>query len=185
LKASAMQWKSWTLLMKLVQEGDQDAYQTLLTEIGPIIYSFVRNRVFNRNLVDDAYQEVLFTLHEARHTYLTDRPFAPWLFTIARNSVWETLGKNRKFAENELLMETLPDLARREEEDGQLEDGLFQALEGLPEKFREPVKLLKLEGLTLEEAAKKLGLNVGTLKVRAHRGYRALKKALLKNRVRK
>lgn len=168
--------------MKKVQEGDEEAYRTLLHEIGPLLYSFVRKRVFNPAFVDDVYQEVLFTLHRARHTYKTERPFAPWLFTIAHNSFLDAIGRNRKFAEREVPVEVLPDGTGKESEDSGLGDELHLALAELPENLRRAVVLLKIEGLTLEEAAREMGLRVGAVKVRAHRGYARLRKILLEKR---
>jgi len=144
-----------------VQAGDEDAYQILLNEIGPLLYSYVRKRVFNKDMVDDVYQEVLFTFHRARHTYQTDRPFGPWLFTVARNAFLDAIGKNRKFAEREVPMENLPEKGHLSVLDGSLGDELTHALEELPESLRRPVELLKLDGLSLEDTAKVMGLSVG------------------------
>ena len=163
--------------MKRVQEGDQEAYRQFLDEIGPVLFNFVRRRVFNPEMVRDVYQEVLLTLHKARHTYEPSRPLGPWLFTVTRNSILDALGKNRKFAEREVPMEVLPETGELER-DGTLDDQLYQALQTLPEANRQAIELLKLKGLSLEEAAKKLGISVAAIKVRAHRGYRQLRELL-------
>jgi RNA polymerase sigma-70 factor (ECF subfamily) len=148
-----------------------------LNEIGPVLFSFVRRRVFNREMVQDVYQEVLLTFHKARHSYEPGRPLGPWLFTVARNSLLDALGRNRKFAEKEVPSEVLPE-SSQPEQDGSLDDELTQALRTLPESNRRAVELLKLKGLSLEEAAKELKISVGALKVRAHRGYLQLRKLL-------
>jgi RNA polymerase sigma-70 factor (ECF subfamily) len=163
--------------MARVQEGDPEAYRRFLDEVGPILYGFVRRRVFNPEMVPDVYQEVLLTLHKARHTYDPSRPLGPWLFTVARNSVLDALGRNRKFAEREIPTEKLPEAGRLREEEG-LDDQLHLALRSLPEGNRRAVELLKIRGLSLEEAAKELGISVAALKVRAHRGYERLRKML-------
>ena len=48
----------------------------------------------------------------------------------------------------------------------------------LPPKQREAVMLIHVEGLTVQEASRRAGVTKAALKVRAHRGYRALRKAL-------
>ena len=48
----------------------------------------------------------------------------------------------------------------------------------LSPKQREAVEMLRLEGLTVAEAALRAGVTESALKVRAHRGYRALRKRL-------
>jgi RNA polymerase sigma factor (sigma-70 family) len=173
-----LQWESWARLMAKAQQGDSEAYRRFLEEVGPVLYGFVRRRVFNPQLVPDVYQEVLLTLHKARHTYEPNRPLGPWLFTVARHSILDALGRNRKFVEREVPTEFLPDRAR-EERDESLDDGLDQALRSLPPLNRQAVELLKLRGLSLEEAARELGISVGALKVRAHRGYAQLRKKML------
>jgi RNA polymerase sigma factor (sigma-70 family) len=177
-----LQWESWAQLMRRVQEGDLEAYRQFLDEIGPVLFNFVRRRVFNTEMVRDVYQEVLLTLHKARHTYEPNRPLGPWLFTVARNSILDALRKNRKFADREMPMEVLPDIGELER-DGTLDDQLYQALQSLPESSREAVELLKLEGMSLEEASKKMGISVAALKVRAHRGYKQLRELLRGNEV--
>lgn len=172
-----LQWESWSLLMVKIQSGDQEAYRQFLNEIGPLLYNYVRRRVFNSELVPDVYQEVLLTLHKARFTYEPARPLGPWLFTVARNSILDALGRNRKFAEREVPTEFLPE-SGEVENDGSLGDELHQALNSLSPIHREAIELLKLRALSLEEAAKELNISVAALKVRAHRGYEQLRKLL-------
>ncbi len=173
-------WRSWAGLMQQVQEGDTEAYARLLAEMSPLIFNYVRKRVFNQQYVEDVYQDVLLTFHKAKHTYQTDRPFSPWLFAIVRNAVWTALHKNRKFAEKELLLEELPEMPWSEPDEGGLDDRLQKALESLTKENRQAVEMLKLRGMTVESAAKSLGISKIALKVRAHRGYAQMRKMLLK-----
>ena len=52
------------------------------------------------------------------------------------------------------------------------------ALEELPDGQRQAVLLIHFEGLTVVEAAERAGISKVALKVRAHRGYRALRALL-------
>lgn len=167
--------------MAKVQIGDAEAYRQFLDEIGPILFNYVRRRVFNPELVPDVYQEVLLTLHKARFTYEPSRPLGPWLFTVARNSMLDALGRNRKFVEREIPVEVLPENPAVEH-DGSLDDELKMALESLPPLNRQAVELLKLRGLSLEEAAKELSISVAAVKVRAHRGYEQMRKILTREK---
>jgi RNA polymerase sigma factor (sigma-70 family) len=176
-----LQWESWSRLMAKVQQGDVQAYRQFLDEIGPILFNFVRRRVYNPEMIQDVYREVLLTLHKARHTYEPERPLGPWLFTVARNALLDALGRNRKFAEKEVPLEILPEVSRVEL-DGSLDDQLQHALQSLPALNRKAVELLKLKGLSLEDAARELGISVAAVKVRAHRGYLQLRKHLVGNK---
>ena len=59
-----------------------------------------------------------------------------------------------------------------------LEERISQALAELPSKQREAVELIQVQGLSVAEAALRAGVSPGALKVRAHRGYRALRARL-------
>jgi RNA polymerase sigma-70 factor (ECF subfamily) len=171
-------WPSWTELMCLTQEGDQSAYERLLVEISPLVLNYVRKRVFEQQHVEDVAQEVLLTFHKAKHTYRRELPFPPWFFTVVRNAIWSALQKNRRIRVREIPMEELPELAAQDLVDGGLDDRLQEALKALPEDNRQAVELLKFQGLSVEEAAKKLRISKIALRVRAHRGYGLLRKYL-------
>ena len=173
-------WRTWARLMEQIQEGDMEAYALLLSEISPLIFNYVRKRVFNPQQVEDVYQDVLLTFHKARHTYQINRPFSPWLFTVVRNAIWAAIHKRHKVTQKELQLEDLPETAAKVLEDGGLEDDLQEALNSLPEANRRAVEMLKLQGMDVETAAKELGISKIALKVRAHRGYEQLRKKLMR-----
>lgn len=171
-------WPSWTDLMRRTQSGDPEAYERLLLEMGPLILNYVRKRVFDQQYVEDVAQEVLMTFHKAKHTYRPELPFAPWFFTVVRNAIWSALQRNRRFRVREIPMEDLPEIAAQEFVEGGLDDRLQEALKALPEDNRQAVELLKFQGLSVEEAAKRSGISKIALRVRAHRGYELLRKRL-------
>jgi len=144
----------------------------------PLIFNYVRKRVFHPAQVDDAYQDALLKFHRARHTYRTDRPFGPWLFTVVRHALWGSLRKRHRVTERELQVETLPDHPAPVKEEPVMNAPLREALKSLPETTRRAVELLKIRGLDAQAAAKELGISEVALRVRAHRGYAQLRKIL-------
>jgi RNA polymerase sigma-70 factor (ECF subfamily) len=82
----------------------------------------------------------------------------------------------------EVLTERLPEpespVGGYLEEDTAGVGRLMEVLESLPESQREAFCMLKLEGLSTAEAARKAEVSVSALKVRAHRAYKQVKKAL-------
>lgn len=165
--------------MQEVQGGSEKAYVELLDGIGRLIIKMIRAKIKDNEIAEDLYQNVLMTLHRARHTYDPSRPFRPWLYSVTRNTIYDYLRKNRRRIELEILVGEHLDFKTQSEtavEDSHLLD---KALSQLPEKQREAVLLLKIEGLSLEEAAKKAGVTVSAIKVRAHRGYKAIKNYLI------
>lgn len=172
------QWRDWGRLMEKVQEGDTEAYAKLLAGISPLIFNYVRKRVFNPAQVDDVFQDVLLRFHKARHTYQSDRLLGPWLFAVVRNAVWTSLGRSRRRFENEIPFEDLPDFPAESPREEGLDDRLHNALQALTPESRQAVELLKIKGMDVESAAKQLGISKIALKVRAHRGYERLRRML-------
>jgi RNA polymerase sigma-70 factor (ECF subfamily) len=166
-------WRAW---MAAAQQGDAEAYQRLLTELLPFVSGVVRGRVGDDPAAEDIVQEVLLSIHTARHTYRSERPLEPWVRTIARNAVIDWIRKRARARGRESGVDAA-DLPAPELESPSalLSPGVERALTSLPEAQRQAVVMLKLEGLTVAEAAERVGTTPGALKLRAHRGYRALR----------
>jgi RNA polymerase sigma-70 factor (ECF subfamily) len=163
--------------MAAAQRGDHDRYRDLLEAVQPLVLGYVRKRIESESAAEDVTQEVLLTMHRVRHTYDPGRPFEPWLFAIARSRLIDHLRRRRRLSALEVMTDTLPEVA----ESAAMEtagSSAFEILERLPSTQREAFAMLKLEGLTTEEAAQRAGVSVSALKVRAHRAYKALRKAL-------
>jgi RNA polymerase sigma-70 factor (ECF subfamily) len=164
--------------MLRAQAGDGEAYRALLDDVGPTILAFLGRRIRDRDDLADAYQDTFLALHRARHTYQPLRPLEPWLFAIARNVAADYGRRRRRRGVHEVLTEALPEPAVEPERD--LGAQLDTALRTLPNRQREALQLLKFQGLSVAEAAARVGTTPGALKVRAHRAYVALKAAFRK-----
>jgi RNA polymerase sigma-70 factor (ECF subfamily) len=168
---------NWARLMTLAQAGDEQAYRRLLREIGSYVKAIVRRKLDDPAQADDVTQDILLAVHKARHTYDCTRPFVPWLHAILRFRLTDQLRKiysGRKFEDldlNSTYGETFSEVRTNEEIDG----ALILALDSLPEKQKMLVKMLKLDGLSVKEASKALGMTESALKVSAHRAYKAMR----------
>ncbi len=167
--------------MRAAQDGDATAYRTLLTTIEPRIRAIVRAKIHDESAAQDVVQNALLSIHRGRATYRSERPFGPWMRAIVRNSIIDHFRerKRRRDRESDVEVEDWPDERIGERPDGDaLAPELVAALAGLPEAQREAVTLMQIDGLSVAEAALRVGVSPGALKVRAHRGYRALRRAL-------
>ena len=166
--------------MRLAQAGDSQAYHRLLTSLLPDLRAFVRSRLWDPAAAEDVVQNVLLSVHRARNTYRPERPFAPWLWAIARNAIIDAHRARGVRQRREVSLETVDEPAQPASlpEDQELSPQLAQALDSLPPSQREAVELIHVEGLSVSEAAVRAGTTPGALKVRAHRGYRALRAIL-------
>ncbi len=170
----AERWRSW---MAAAQAGDGEAYSRLLTELLPMVRGEVRRRLGDDEAVEDVSQEVLIRIHTARHTYRAERPLLPWVRTITRNAVIDQARRRTRALgrSSSVEPETIPVDPPEHPGGDRLSPALERALESLPDAQREAVWLLKVEGLTVSEAAERVGISGGALKLRAHRGYRGLR----------
>ena len=168
--------------MSAAQAGDAEAYRRLLAAILPRVRGIVRSRISDGAAAEDVIQNALLSIHRGRATYRSERPFIPWMRAIVRNSIIDHFRDRKRRGERELqvVQEEWPD---ESEDEGvanrPIAPELQDALAALPEKQREAVTLVQIEGLSVAEAALRAGVSTGALKVRAHRGYRAMRDALV------
>jgi RNA polymerase sigma-70 factor (ECF subfamily) len=168
--------------MASAQGGDALAYGRLLEELLPFVRGLVRARIGDDPNAEDVVQDVLLAVHTARHTFQAGRELEPWVRTIARNAVIDSLRRRIRQRQRaaDVEADALPDDAgaRMSAEAEPLPRALERALEQLPRVQREAVTLLKVEGLSVAEAAERARTTPGALKLRAHRGYKQLRDLL-------
>ena len=170
--------------MAAAQRGDAVAYRKLLEELLPAVRRQVRGRLFDATLAEDVVQNALLNLHRARRSYRPERRFEPWLRAIVRNAVIDALRETGRRRARERIVDSfdaLPQAHVAPDVDGSqqpLSPDLRRALEALPARQRQAVELVHFAGLSVAAAAARAGVTVGALKVRAHRGTRALRATL-------
>ena len=172
-------------LMQAAQSGDSAAYSELLNAIIPAVRQYVRRvRGFLGHAdVEDLVQDVMLSLHAVRGTYDAERPFLPWLMTIARNRMADGARRYARRSAHEVQVEELPVTFAEDETNTIMQtygdvDALKQAIEALPRQQRTAVELLKLKEMSLKEAAEASGQSIGALKVSMHRAIASLSKAM-------
>jgi RNA polymerase sigma-70 factor (ECF subfamily) len=176
----------WGLLMAQAQAGEAPSYRRLLLEVTPYLRTIARRYHRDPRDVEDSVQDVLLTLHTVRHTYDPARPFKPWLVTIARRRIadrlrtqWRTCARESQI--NEALYETFADEQANPSDEPPEEGLLRSAIAQLPAAQRQAVTLLKMEEMSLQEAAQASGQSVSSLKVATHRAIRSLRRLLAVN----
>ncbi|WP_249221369.1 sigma-70 family RNA polymerase sigma factor [Cupriavidus sp. KK10] len=170
----------WSAAMARAQGGDHDAYRRLLEDITPYVRALAARHVRNRSDLEDTVQDVLLTIHAVRHTYDPARPFGPWLVAITNHRIVDGLRRRGRIGSRETELdvqyETFSDPAANLQEEAMDARAVRDAVERLPAGQREAVRMLKLEEMSLKEAATASGMSVAALKVAAHRGLKTLRK---------
>lgn len=180
---TAQQEEQATALMIRAQQGDAVAYAALLTVLASTARQYVRNRMGDVTWLDDVAQETLLTIHSARRTYDSRRPFAPWFYAILSSRMIDVLRKERRVSARELGTDALPESASpmpraHEGSDAVDPQQLTAALEALPDRQREIVSALKLRDESVKDVSQRFGMSQSAVKVTAHRGYKALRRLL-------
>ena len=156
--------------------GDNLAYHAFLQELSAHLRAFLRKRLAGLpDEVEDLVQESLLAVHNQRHTYDAGQPLTAWIHAIAKYKLIDLL---RRRAKSDLLTDPLDDeLAIASASDTEAADArrdLGKLLAQLPDRQRLPIVHMKLEGLSVAEAARLTGMSESAVKVGVHRGLKAL-----------
>jgi len=163
----ADQWGAW---MAAAQGGHGGAYRRLLGELRQWLLRYFARRLPPAQ-VEDAVQETLIAIHEKRHTYDPARPFRPWLAAVARYK-WidrlRAMGRERTDA--------LPDTIGIEDHESGVTSAVLlrDLIARLKPAQQQAIRLVKLDGYSVEEASARTGQSPSLVKVNIHRGLKQL-----------
>jgi RNA polymerase sigma-70 factor (ECF subfamily) len=113
-------------------------------------------------------------VHARRDSYDPEQPFTPWLYAVARYKLIDYLRRSRAAAGN-LPFDDIAEITAHD--DGMASESSFdldRLLERLPSRFRDAIQSVKLQGLSVSEAAARAGISESAVKVNVHRGMKAL-----------
>ena len=160
-------------LMIAAQSGDEAAYRALLKALASALRSYFARRLGRDAAVEDLVQDTLIAIHERRATYDPQRPFAAWFFAIARYKLIDHLRAARRSAT--VPVDEIEDLAGADEETcASARLDLERLLDGLPQRSRDIVRTVKIEGQSVAEASLRSGLSPVAIRVLLHRALKAM-----------
>jgi RNA polymerase sigma-70 factor (ECF subfamily) len=147
---------------------DEEAFNNLYVEYKPIIYKFVLSFTKNSVLSEDIIQDVFVSVWLARKKIDPNKPISSYLFTCARNKVYDffkMMSKDRKaleenwenYIESRNITEEYLDAI-------ELDALVKSAIEKLSAKKRAIFELSKYKGMTHEQIAEELGISKNTVK---------------------
>ncbi len=166
-------------------DGDARAFEALYRAMAPRVRGVLRGLSGDARTADDLTQTTFLKVHRARDTWLRGAPVEPWVFAIARRTWLDHRRARRRRPEDLSHDGSMPEPSPEPEAlegfdrlDPAVAEALRAGLDALPEAQREAIVLLKVRGLSVVDAAAVAGTTPGALKVRAHRGYEALRRAV-------
>ena len=165
-------------LMTASVDGDAEAYHQLLERLTRHLRAYYRHR-FARighgpTEAEDLLQEALIAVHTHRHTYDRSQPFTPWIHAIARYKFLDYLRRTKSSVKN-VPLESVDELTSQSDMTA-VDSGLdlHRLLAEISSTARAAIQYVKLEGLSVREAAARSGMSESAVKVAVHRGLKAL-----------
>jgi RNA polymerase sigma-70 factor, ECF subfamily len=156
-------------LMRAAIAGDERAYTEFLRRAGCLVRGIARRKVVQGGIdPEDIVQETLLAIHMKRHTWRDDAPVTPWLYAIARYKVIDACRRRGRRAEIEIgeIAETFAEPERETVSEREI----GRALETLAPGQRSVVAAVSVDGLSIRETAKSLGMTETAVRVALHRG---------------
>jgi len=159
------------------------SWEQIVAEHSARVYRLAYRLTGNPHDAEDLTQEVFVRVFRSLASF-TPGTFEGWLHRITTNLFLDQARRRSKFRFDSLAEDSESKIpGRAPSPDSRFDDTLFDddvetALAGLPPDFRAAVVLCDVEGLTYEEIARVLGLKLGTVRSRIHRGRTMLRKSL-------
>lgn len=168
------------LLARRVQAGEREAFGELARRYLRPIHAVVGSFLSEPADVEDAAQETFLRALDGITGFDPARPFAPWLYQIARNVARNRLDHRKRWG-REAAVDDLaagspdPDAALQRSE---IRSRVDRVLAGMPDKRRTAFRLFDIEGYSSAETARLMGVSEGTVRSHVHHARRTLRREL-------
>jgi RNA polymerase sigma-70 factor (ECF subfamily) len=167
--------------MAKAQQGDAAAYRKVLEQLAALARRYVRHALGRRYGLDagdceDVVQEILLAVHNKRHTHDPKQFLLPWFYGIARYKVIDEIRRLTAARKVESYTEELEVEGRTEDVGARMD--VRRLLQELPAKQRKVLQLVKLDGLSVQEASGRTGYSESDVRVSVHRALKALRKRI-------
>ena len=167
--AQEAQYRDWMLA---ALAGDAGAYRMLLAGLTRHLRSYYARRL-DSGAAEDAVQETLIAIHARRATYDSSLPFTAWVYGIARYKLIDEYRRHKRRAT--VPLDEANDLFGHDEaEEAIARRDVGKLLDKLSPAKRQLVSDIKLDGVSVADAAKRTGLSESAVKVTVHRAIKSL-----------
>lgn len=165
-------------LMTAGLNGDAAAHRALLDRLSRHLRAYYKDKLArigrSASEAEDLVQDALMAIHTRRNSYDTGEPLTPWVHAIARYKLIDHLRRTRGSMTDVPIEDAEEVLARDDHVGAESAIDLNRLLARLPEKMRRAIWCVKLEGLSIADAARRCGMSESAVKVNVHRGMKAM-----------
>ena len=172
-------------LLKRCLKGDTKAFEVIVSNYQELVCAITYSGVADIHRSEELAQQAFINAWNKLSQLKDLSKFRPWLCTIARNLVKSFIRtKKRDIIAKAKTMENINDTAA--DESGPLEsiikkeheELVSDAIQHIPEKYREPLVLYYRQRLSVRQIAESLDLSEGNAKKRLQRGRKMVKEQL-------
>ena len=155
--------------------GNGSDFAKFLLMVSPLI-----QRIVGKNIppsdVDDVVQEVLISIHKARHTYDGERSILPWLISIARFRINDHLRKHYSQMRHQTIdIDELENILIDVTNDTQNNESISELLDCISDKHKQILTMMHVDGYTAKEVGTQLDMNESAVKVALHRAIKKIR----------
>ncbi|MER3416704.1 MAG: RNA polymerase subunit sigma-70 [Gemmataceae bacterium] len=172
-------------LIRLFREGVTEAFGVLVRRYQRELFGYLERYLGDRAAAEDVFQNTFLQVYQKLDQYQAERPFRPWLYTVATHQaidamrragrrpsvsldVWREQGPNGQWVSlTSMVQSAAPDPSDSLDE-AERRQWVRASVAALPEKLRMTLILAYYQGLRYQEIAEVLGIPVGTVKSRLH-----------------
>jgi RNA polymerase sigma factor (sigma-70 family) len=163
------------LLRAYADRHDTEAFSVLLERHGPVVLRLCQRRLRDAHAAEDAFQATFLILARSARSVRRPEALVSWLYGVALRVTRKAQSLRARRQYLEAHAETgHPQDPAAEVTAGELFDALDEELHRLPDRYRLPLWLCYWQGLTQDEAARRLGWSPGSVKGRLERGRKQL-----------
>lgn len=171
----------WAAAMRAGRQGSRADYELFLVEFSSSLRRIIANQFNSLGLSDgeteDVVQEVLIAVHSRRSRWDDTRPLIPWLNAITRYKIIDLARRLRRIARLQIHLtdqEWSELFAADSEQEYQSLQEIDRLVSRLPGKQQAVLRAVGLQGETPREAARRLGMSEGAVRVAFHRSLKRL-----------
>jgi RNA polymerase sigma-70 factor (ECF subfamily) len=165
-------------LMLASLDGDGASHRALLERLSRRLRAYYKGKLAgigrDATEAEDLVQEAVLAIHVKRHTYDPAQPLTPWVHAIARYKLIDFLRRNRASFADVPIDEADEVMAHDDNVSAESTYDVRRLMERLPKKMQCSIEAVKLDGLSIAEAAERCGISEPGVKVNIHRGLKAL-----------
>lgn len=161
-------------LLRAALAGNEAAYGQFLQQVSRLVRALARRKLGSGTRVEpeDIVQETLLAIHAKRHTWRSDQMVMPWVYAIARYKIIDAYRRRGRMVEVDI--DDFADRLEAEQPDTVSDREIAKAVDGLSDGQKRVVRAISVEGRSIAETARELGMKETAVRVALHRGLAAI-----------